>query len=84
MSDPQANPVAGCDFTGPVSGPASPACDMPARERTVVDEQGETAQVALCDDHFDYVSDKGHAHYWYIHHPSDGSRTLIRMVRSDH
>ncbi len=82
MSDAQANR---CDFTGPPSsGPGSVACDLPARERTVVDERGETAQVALCDEHYDYVSDAAHAHYWYIHHPADGTRTLIRMARPKH
>ncbi len=84
MSDPQAKPAGACDFTGPASGPGSASCDLPARERTVTDERGQTAQVLLCDEHYDYVSDGHHAHYWYIEHAARGTRTLIRMARPNH
>jgi hypothetical protein len=81
VSDPQANR---CDFAGAPSDPGAPGCDMPARERTVQDEHGQTAQVELCGDHFAYVSDRNHVHYWYVDRATDGSRTLIRMARPTH
>jgi hypothetical protein len=72
-----------CDFTDPPSDAGPTVCDRPAREHTVVDEQGVTATVALCDEHLAYVSDRGHVHYWYVDRGADG-RSLIRMTRPHH
>ena len=50
----------------------------------MVDEQGVTATVALCDEHLAYMSDRGHVHYWYVDRGAEGSRALIRMTRPHH
>ncbi len=73
--------VGGCDFYGPVPHAESHRCHAAAEGRTVHDDDGEPVQVALCDKHYGYVSDKEHAHYWYVDRGAGRSRALIRMVR---
>ena len=75
------DPVGGCDFHGPGQSDESHRCMAAAEERTVPDDRGGPVLVALCDEHFGYVSDKEHAHYWYVDRGAAGSRALIRMVR---
>ncbi len=64
-----------------VAGPdgESRPCDAPAEERSVSDGDGAPVQVALCDEHFDYVSDRANAHYWFIDRAGKGARVLMRL-----
>ena len=81
MSGTRPEPAGSCCFLGPVGAAGSQRCDTPAEERTVIDQAGTQVQVALCDDHYAYVSDTSHAHYWFVDRAGDGRRALIRMVR---